>query len=71
MTEERDRSPKTKLCRHGDPVYWASLTSILQIRHFSLWASRRSLASFLAFKASSLKLKLLSLPPWRSKGFIG
>jgi hypothetical protein len=51
MTEERDRSSKTKLCRQGDVVYWASVRSILQIRHVSLWGSRRSLASFLAFRA--------------------
>jgi hypothetical protein len=39
---------------HDDPVKWASLASILQIRHVSLWTSRRSLASFLAFNALCL-----------------
>jgi hypothetical protein len=51
-TEERNRSQKTKLCRQDDPV--TGRVSTLQIRHLSLWASRRSLASFLAFKALCL-----------------
>jgi hypothetical protein len=54
----------------GRPGYWVSLTSILQIRHF-FSVGEQALTGFVpCVQCSLFKLKVLSLPRWRSYRFI-